>query len=134
MLKPATDAIMVKCLHILAMTGMLFQTFGKLFILVNFKVNQQEIAATLCVRKDEPGNCCKGKCYLNKQLKEHTDREESGKSPELKIKEEVQFCQDPYQFTFYTYQEQEYAEPNQLLILKGMNSSVFRPPKQGKLV
>jgi hypothetical protein len=28
------------------------------------------IAKNLCVKKEEKGNCCQGKCFLNKQVKE----------------------------------------------------------------
>ncbi len=31
--------------------------------------NREYIASELCVKRDEPGNCCQGKCYLNKKLK-----------------------------------------------------------------
>ena len=30
--------------------------------------NRQYIAAELCVKRKEVGNCCQGKCYLNKKL------------------------------------------------------------------
>ena len=38
------------------------------FILVEFKVNQEFIAANLCVDKDIKESSCKGKCQLKKSL------------------------------------------------------------------
>lgn len=129
MLKPDTGEIMSKCLFILAMAGILSQSFGRLYILVHFKLNQKKIAQTLCIRKDEPGNCCKGKCYLNKQLEEQQDREDSGKSPELKNKEEVQFFQGSCRFRFYSFAVTEPWASYLPAIPEGKDQGIFRPPK-----
>ena len=48
--------------------GMLGQTFSKSLIVLNFRMNQKKIAATLCVNRFKPRSCCHGKCYLDKQL------------------------------------------------------------------
>jgi hypothetical protein len=50
---------------------------------VDYSLNKNYIAKYLCVKKDLPGNCCQGKCYLSKQLQKNsvpddTDKE-SGK-------------------------------------------------------
>src|SRR5262249_13068874 len=50
------------------MIGLLGQTFSKSLIVLNFKLNQQKIAKTLCVNRFKPKSCCHGTCYLNKQL------------------------------------------------------------------
>jgi hypothetical protein len=47
---------------------MLGQTFSKSLIVLNFKMNQKIIAATLCENRTKPKSCCLGKCYLGKQL------------------------------------------------------------------
>jgi hypothetical protein len=59
---------MNRILFILAFTGILLQNFSKVYILVQFQINQDYIAQNLCVKKDIPNNCCKGKCHLQKQL------------------------------------------------------------------
>jgi len=38
------------------------------FVLLHFELNQEYIANELCVEKDIPDSCCKGKCYLNDAL------------------------------------------------------------------
>jgi hypothetical protein len=47
---------------------MLGQTFSKSLIVLNFRMNQKVIAATLCENRTKPKTCCQGKCYLGKQL------------------------------------------------------------------
>lgn len=53
---------------IVFLIGMLGQTFSKSLIVLNFRMNQKIIAATLCENRTKPKTCCQGKCYLGKQL------------------------------------------------------------------
>jgi hypothetical protein len=53
---------------IVFLIGMLGQTFSKSLIVLNFRMNQKVIAATLCENRTKPKTCCQGKCYLGKQL------------------------------------------------------------------
>lgn len=39
-----------------------------------FELNKERIAKELCVEKDVEGSCCKGKCYLSKQLKQEESK------------------------------------------------------------
>ena len=48
--------------------GILGQTFSKSLIVLNFRMNQKTIAASLCENRFKPRTCCQGKCYLGKQL------------------------------------------------------------------
>ena len=46
---------------------------------IHYAVFKEYIAKNLCVKKDIPHNCCQGKCYLEKQvknIKETGDNEE----------------------------------------------------------
>lgn len=45
-----------------------FSQLATSFVLLHFELNQERIAAELCVEKDIPDSCCKGKCYLNDAL------------------------------------------------------------------
>ena len=70
-------------------TIMLLQTFSKIWIVVSFKINQAQIAKTLCIKKEIKNNACQGKCHLKKQL-DKTDEEEQKQVPNsLKEKSEV---------------------------------------------
>jgi hypothetical protein len=46
----------------------LLHPFSSLWVYVSFKINQSQIAKTLCVQKEIKNNTCKGKCQLKKRL------------------------------------------------------------------
>jgi hypothetical protein len=48
--------------------GILGQTFSKSLIVFSFRLNQKAIAATKCINRAKPRSCCKGSCYLTRQL------------------------------------------------------------------
>ncbi len=41
---------------------------ARVWIVADFKINQDYIAKVLCINKDEPIKKCNGKCHLKKQL------------------------------------------------------------------
>ena len=57
--------------------GILGQTFSKSLIVLNFRMNQKNIAATKCVNRFKPKSCCHGTCYLNKQLSKDEKSQET---------------------------------------------------------
>jgi hypothetical protein len=67
---------------------LLFSSFSNAIIYLNFKANQAEIAATLCVKKEIKDNTCKGTCYLAKQLKKAAEQEKK-EAENLKEKQEL---------------------------------------------
>jgi len=75
---------------ILALTGILFQNFSKVIILLNFELNQDYIAQNLCVKKNEPNNCCKGKCQLTIKLEQYEKKEQPLPVRNLKENKEIQ--------------------------------------------
>lgn len=44
-------------------------SFQPLMILLSYEVNYEYIKNVLCENKDNVKSCCKGKCYLNKEMK-----------------------------------------------------------------
>jgi hypothetical protein len=48
-------------------------TFSKAIALLDYKLNENYIATTLCENKDKPACCCHGKCFLKKQLQKDED-------------------------------------------------------------
>jgi len=70
-----------RVLAILVVSLLLFQISSKSLILFNFILNQKEIAATLCVKKEIPNNCCQGSCHLTKQLETQKENE----TPDTKV-------------------------------------------------
>jgi len=67
---------------------LLLPSFSSVIIYLNFKVNQDEIAKTLCIQKEMKNNHCNGKCYLAKQLKKAAEKEKQ-ESSNLKEKQEL---------------------------------------------
>jgi hypothetical protein len=51
--------------------------FTQLFIYSAFELNKEYIASVLCVNRDKPKLNCKGKCYLNKKIKQAEEKEKN---------------------------------------------------------
>lgn len=47
---------------------MMIQSLLQLGFLTYYSLNAENIEAQYCVNKDKPEMCCKGKCYISKQL------------------------------------------------------------------
>ncbi len=85
---------------ILIGTGIIFQSFSTIFILINFQLNKEYISKNVCVQKEVKDNCCKGSCHLKKQLKEEEKKEQSPASSLKDLKEFQIFCQSNSFFQF----------------------------------
>lgn len=62
------------------------QVFSKAWILIAFKINQIEIAQTLCEKRAVKNNTCQGKCHLKQQL-DKADQEETKQIPKNSLPE-----------------------------------------------
>lgn len=62
-----------------------YPTFTKLSILIDFKINQDLITELFCINKEEPITVCSGKCYLSKELKKADDSEKNATIPVSKL-------------------------------------------------
>ena len=73
-------------LPFLFIVSLLIQTFSKQFVVLQFQINQSEIAKTLCVKKEVEGNTCQGKCHLKKELnKLDSTEKKQGASKKMRI-------------------------------------------------
>lgn len=70
----------------------LVQSTSQLWIIAAFKINQDYIAANLCINRFDAMPVCKGSCYLENQLNQ--DQKQQQKSPDLKTKEINIICQN----------------------------------------
>lgn len=52
------------------------QTFSKWLVFLDFEINRNFIAAKLCVNRDTRGSCCKGRCYLKRELARDNDQQQ----------------------------------------------------------
>jgi hypothetical protein len=97
---------------------------------MTFKVNQEEIAKTLCVLRAQKFNTCNGRCVLEKELKKVAEKEKQ-ESSILKEKQEIVYTQtaSEYNFTPITSIEKtkmtvsHYCEKP-----KSVAFSIFHPP------
>jgi hypothetical protein len=109
------------------------QPFSKVYIYVSFKINQDKIAKTLCVKKEIENNTCQGKCHLKKQLAE-ADKQEQKQTPQnLKEKVEILYCQTQPPFGFLKatlfYKNQSLNNYECDFYSSSFITDIFRPPK-----
>lgn len=107
----------------------LIQSFSATYILVNFEINRKEIAKTLCVKKDEPKNCCQGSCHLKKQLQAEEKKEQAPVNSRKNLKEVQLFCQKSPALNFNPHFLFEISfSPFQITETNSIPLSVFHPP------
>jgi hypothetical protein len=103
-------------------------TFSKAIALLDYKLNENYIATTLCENKDKPACCCHGKCFLKKQLQ----KDEDGKNslPFSKDKFDVSlFCENNYRnYAIDFTQEKTFSDDYLLKKYSSLLSPVFHPP------
>lgn len=95
-----------------------------------FKINQDYIAANLCINRFEAIPICKGSCYLENQLNQ--DQQQQQKFPDLKTKEINLFCQNNAIVlstqVILLNSDISYPYFNTSFITSAYLRSVFRPP------
>jgi len=103
-------------------------SFNKIIVLLDFKLNENFIANTLCENKDKPASCCHGKCYLKKKLQKEEDGAKSG-SGEARAKFEVNlFCEANTELFLNRAIKSPYTEAQIIAIPSILLSTVFHPP------
>jgi hypothetical protein len=109
------------------------QPFSKMVILVSFKINQKEIAKTLCVKKEVQNNTCQGRCHLKKQLDKAEEQEKKQAPATQKEKVETLYCQKQTPFDFLNSRG---LQENKLLNTYKCNfraasylTDIFHPPE-----
>lgn len=121
--------------HVIA-TGLLLiyllPLLVKVYIIVEFKIHQDQIAKELCVEKDIPESSCKGKCQLEKKLSD-TEEKESRNWPEsINHKTEQHFVPLSVQLL---HKHSAFTNRSFAIIRKehiccsGFLQAIFKPPK-----
>jgi len=108
----------------------LIPSFGTLIIYVKFKINQDEIARTICVQSKFPKNTCQGHCALKKSLKQQEENEKEMQN-NLKEKMELVYIPNTHE-TVATFIVSSFSSQKNYLHNDGKPISVvlsnFRPP------
>jgi hypothetical protein len=99
---------------------------------IHYLINKDYIAKNLCINKDKPKSCCKGKCHLVKQLQktnknQGTDPKNTNNRVQLKELNEFiisKTCSYTAEITRHTYFVSNILTSDQLAY-----SAIFVPPK-----
>jgi hypothetical protein len=104
-------------------------TFSKAIALLDYKLNENYIATTLCENKDKPACCCHGKCFLKKQLQKDEDGNKNS-LPVSKDKFEVSlFCEkNDDNYLNDLIQQKTFSDNYLLKKYSSLLSPVFHPP------
>jgi hypothetical protein len=99
---------------------------------IDYLINKDYIAKNLCVNRDKPKSCCKGKCHMVKQLQKtnkSADNNSGNTNPKVQIKDLSEFV--IYKSCRISLQALNIGFP----VLKSIDyielagSAVFVPPK-----
>jgi hypothetical protein len=78
------------------------------YILLKWKINQEEIIAERCVNKNAPEKKCHGKCHLKEELKKvNTPAQSSEQAPETRVDFTKLISDLPSSNSFIVYQTQK---------------------------
>jgi len=115
---------------IIISTLLLLPSFGNVVIYLTFKINQDEISKTLCIKKEVKNNTCNGKCYLAKQLKKAAEKEKQ-ESSNVKEKQELVYTQTASNYNFtpiITIEKTRMMVSRYCEKSKSVAVSIFHPP------
>ncbi|MFI0492069.1 hypothetical protein [Flavobacterium sp.] len=108
----------------------LLPSFGNMAVYVSFKINQVEIAKTICIQRKVANNTCNGHCELRKSLKKFEDNERKMDN-NLKEKSDLVYIQNNIETTIATPKKIE----NRLTLFShstkkpiSVSNTTFRPP------
>ena len=101
-------------------------SFQKAIALVDYRINKNFITAKLCINRNRPNSCCKGKCYLNKQLQ----KEEKGNPVPAASKNTIllYFETPGNRITPITAGNTKYSDSYLFSKCQPLVNSIFHPP------
>lgn len=121
----------LKRLIIIALSILILSpSFGSLFVYASFKINQKEIAQTICVQRKQAFNSCNGRCELQKSIKKYSDNERKMQDS-LKEKSELVYVQNTAEIDFSIIRVIESKQNSSILFAKKpvkASSLTFHPP------
>jgi len=111
----------------------LLQPFSSLWVYVSFKINQSQIAKTLCVQKEIKNNTCKGKCQLKKRLANAEKETEKQLPSNQKQKlESVCFISTKYLYLNYSFGRNSSKKYSSIpdFYKASFSLNIFHPPQE----
>lgn len=113
-------------ISILLISTILFASMQKTLVFTFYEMEKEYVIEQLCINKDVPGSCCKGKCFIEKQTSE---KEAEGIIINVlkNIKEELYFDHISLNQNINQNTIQHIHFYN-LLNTSNYNNSIFHPP------
>jgi len=107
------------------------QSFGKVFILMDYQANKEYIMEFLCINRDKPELGCEGKCQLSKKLKAQDEAEKQTSKQSQKSEVQLQlFCHSLFSLPAYWPASVEMPIPTYTAGRPiQATSGIFHPPK-----
>jgi hypothetical protein len=119
------------CAFIL-LIALIVQTGSRFVVVLDYEWNKAYIAKTLCENRNKPRVCCRGKCYLKKQLAKADKEQNMPGNKSGKNKEEQLFvysAKNTNHFLVAVYNQSNYPPFNNDHIPDDLLLQVFRPPQ-----
>lgn len=107
--------------------ALLLSAASKTVLLADYLLNYDYISKELCVNRDKPDSCCKGKCYLEKEAKKQ-DESEGKTKVTVRMQESVtELFAIHYTVPFQTAVETQFAQ-TVYVTLTGISEEIDHPP------
>jgi hypothetical protein len=103
-------------------------SFQKAIFLLDYRINKNFIAAKLCINRNRPNSCCKGKCYLNKQLQKEETGNSGNPAPGSAKNTILLYVESPGNMASVTMVEMKYAVRYLYRECQPFVHSIFHPP------
>lgn len=103
-------------------------SFQKAIALLDYRINKNYIAANLCVNRSLPRSCCRGKCWLNKQLQKEESNNRDNKVPTAEKNQILLFIETTPLSFFPADGKVKYTQWSGEEQFSGFPVSIFHPP------
>ena len=118
-------------------SGILFLVMAAYIVIpvvpvIDYLFNKDYIAKNLCVNRDKPKSCCKGKCHMVKQLQKATENPEKNTkntSNRLQLKEVNEFVVENISHFIHDLFTVNLLTNHTLVYSKLVCPVIFVPPK-----
>jgi len=99
---------------------------------IDYMVNKDYIAKNLCINKNKPKSCCKGKCHMIKQLQkvnQNQEKDSKDTSKRVQVKEPDEFILNSPSYFYSEIIRTQYQNYNALSYNELAGSAIFVPPE-----
>jgi len=104
------------------------QTFSQVFVVSNFLINRDYIAANLCENIDKPELECHGSCFLDKELEKDTERKSDEESSKFEVLVAGSIEEVNVSISKPIRHKKEFFNAISEAELNGIHKSIFHPP------